>query len=103
MFALTCLRARPEVSPLVVLRVGDLGVFGGGLSGFAEEGEDDLDLFWGEEFAGAGVLRFICFILTVLSSLSGLPVAWRAARRGLLEWISWAKRLLAVSLLLSGK
>ncbi len=26
---------------------------------FAEEGEDDLDLFWGEDFAGAGVLRFI--------------------------------------------
>ena len=53
------MRARPEVSPLVVLRVVDLGGFGGGLSGFAEEGEDDLDLFWGEDFAGAGVLRFI--------------------------------------------
>ena len=24
-------------------------------SGFAEEGEDDLELFWGEDFAGAGV------------------------------------------------
>ena len=24
-------------------------------SRFAEEGEDDLDLFWGEDFAGAGV------------------------------------------------
>ena len=24
-------------------------------SGFTEEGEDDLDLFWGEDFAGAGV------------------------------------------------
>ena len=52
-------RARPEVSPLVVLRVVDLGFFGGGLSGFAKEGEDDLELFWGEDFAGAGVLRFI--------------------------------------------
>ena len=40
---------------MVVLRVVDLGLFGGGLSGFAEEGEDDLDLFWGEDFAGAGV------------------------------------------------
>ena len=41
-------KARPEVSPLVVL--------GGGIClGFAEEGEDDLDLFWGEDFAGAGV------------------------------------------------
>ena len=49
------MRARPEVSPLVVLRVVDLGVFGGGLSGFAEEGVDDLELFWGEDFAGAGV------------------------------------------------
>lgn len=29
--------------------------FGGGLSGFTEEGVDDLDLFWGEDFAGAGV------------------------------------------------
>lgn len=48
-------RARPEVSPLVVLRVVDLGLFGGELSGFAEEGEGDLDLFWGEDFAGAGV------------------------------------------------
>jgi len=45
------LRARPEVSPLVVLRIVDWGVFGGGLSGFAEEGEDDLELFGGEEFA----------------------------------------------------
>ena len=27
----------------------------GGALGFAEEGEDDLDLFWGEDFAGAGV------------------------------------------------
>ena len=27
----------------------------GSLSGFAEEGEGDLDLFWGEDFAGAGV------------------------------------------------
>lgn len=44
---------------LVVLRVVDLGLFGGGLSGFAEEGEDDLDLSWGEDFAGAGVLCFI--------------------------------------------
>ena len=25
------------------------------LLGFAEEGEDDLELFWGEDFAGAGV------------------------------------------------
>ena len=25
----------------------------------SEEGEDVLDLFWGEDFAGAGVLRFI--------------------------------------------
>lgn len=33
----------------------DLGLFGGGLSGFAEEGVDDLELFWGEDFAGAGV------------------------------------------------
>ena len=49
------MRARPEVSPLVVLRVVDLGVFGGGLSGFTEVGVDDLDLFWGEDFAGAGV------------------------------------------------
>ena len=24
-------------------------------SGLSEEGEDDLDLFWGEDFAGAGV------------------------------------------------
>lgn len=38
-----------------MLRVVDLGLFGGGLSGFAEEGEDDLDLFGGEDFAGAGV------------------------------------------------
>ena len=67
-----------------MLRVVDLGLFGGGLSGLAEEGEDDLDLFWGEEFAGAGVLRFILFISAVLSFLSGLPVAWRAAIRGLL-------------------
>ena len=48
-------RARPEVSPLVVLRVVDLGFFGGGLLWFAEEGVDDLELFWGEDFAGAGV------------------------------------------------
>ena len=27
----------------------------GSLSGFTEEGVDDLELFWGEEFAGAGV------------------------------------------------
>ena len=27
----------------------------GGALGFAEEGKDDLELFWGEEFAGAGV------------------------------------------------
>ena len=40
---------------MVVLRVVDLGLFGGGLSGFAEEGEDDLELFGGENFAGAGV------------------------------------------------
>ena len=41
-------RARPEVSPLVVL--------GGGIClRLSEEGEDDLDLFWGEDFAGAGV------------------------------------------------
>ena len=38
-----------------MLRVVDLGVFGGGLSGFAEEGEDDLELFGGEEFAFGGV------------------------------------------------
>lgn len=38
-----------------MLRVVDLGLFGGGLSGFAEEGEDDLDLFWGEKFALRGV------------------------------------------------
>ena len=38
-----------------MLRVVDLGLFGGGLSGFAEEGEDDLDLFGGEEFAFGGV------------------------------------------------
>lgn len=38
-----------------MLRVVDLGLFGGGLSGFAEEGEDDLDLFGGEDFAGTGV------------------------------------------------
>lgn len=38
-----------------MLRVVDLGLFGGGALGFAEEGEDDLDLFWGEDFAGAGV------------------------------------------------
>ena len=38
-----------------MLRVVDLGLFGGGLSGFAEEGVDDLELFWGEDFAGAGV------------------------------------------------
>ena len=25
------------------------------LLGFAEEGVDDLELFWGEDFAGAGV------------------------------------------------
>ena len=25
------------------------------LLGFAEEGEDDLELFWGEDFTGAGV------------------------------------------------
>ena len=30
-------------------------------------------------------------------------MACRAFIRDLLEWISWAKRLLAVSLLLSGK
>ncbi len=31
-------------------------VRGGGIClGFAEEGEDDLELFWGEDFAGAGV------------------------------------------------
>ncbi len=31
-------------------------VRGGGIClGFAEEGVDDLDLFWGEDFAGAGV------------------------------------------------
>lgn len=41
--------ARPEVSPLIVLRVVDWGFFGDGLSGFAEEGVDDLDLFWGYE------------------------------------------------------
>ena len=52
------MRARPEVSPLVVLRVVDLGLFGGGLSGFAEDGEDDLELFWGEEFALGGVGGF---------------------------------------------
>ncbi len=40
-------RARPEVSPLVVL--------GGGIClWLSEEGEDDLDLFWGEDFAGRG-------------------------------------------------
>ena len=49
-------RARPEVSPLVVLRVVDLGFFGDGLSGFAEEGEDDLELFGGEKFALGGVV-----------------------------------------------
>ena len=38
-----------------MLRVVDLGLFGGGLSGFAEEGEDDLELFGGEEFALGGV------------------------------------------------
>ena len=33
-----------------------LGCVRGGIClGFAEEGEDDLDLFWGENFAGAGV------------------------------------------------
>lgn len=41
-----------------MLRVVDLGVFGGGLSGFAEEGEDDLELFGGEEFALGGVGGF---------------------------------------------
>lgn len=40
------------VSPLVGL--GVLSMVEGGLW-FAEEGEDDLDLFWGEDFAGAGV------------------------------------------------
>lgn len=30
-------------------------VMGGERLGFAEEGVDDLDLFWGEDFAGAGV------------------------------------------------
>ena len=40
------------VSPLVVWDC--LEWLGVGL-GFAEEGEDDLDLFWGEDFAGAGV------------------------------------------------
>ena len=31
-------------------------VLGGGIClGFAEEGVDDLELFWGEDFAGAGV------------------------------------------------
>jgi len=34
---------------LVVLGVVDWGLFGGGLSGLAEEGEDDLVLFWGYE------------------------------------------------------
>ena len=28
---------------------------GGERLGFAEEGEDDLELLWGEDFAGAGV------------------------------------------------
>ena len=33
-----------------------LGCVRGGIClGFAEEGVDDLELFWGEDFAGAGV------------------------------------------------
>lgn len=47
---------------MVVLRVVDLGLFGGGLSGFAEEGEDDLELFGGEEFALGGVGGFGEFV-----------------------------------------
>ena len=47
-------RARPEG-----LALGFLMVWGAVGSRFAEEGEDDLDLFWGEDFAGAGVLRSI--------------------------------------------
>lgn len=48
------MRARPEVSPSVYY------VFGEAIClWFAEEGVDDLELFWGEDFAGAGVLRFI--------------------------------------------
>ena len=40
---------------MVVLRVVDLGLFGGGLSGFAEEGEEDLELAGGEAFLGGAV------------------------------------------------
>ena len=45
-------RTRPEVSPLVCLvywRWWWVGLW------IAEEGVDDLELFWGEDFAGAGV------------------------------------------------
>ena len=44
-----------EVSPLVCL---EFFFFDGGLLWLAEEGEDDLDLFWGEEFALGGVGGF---------------------------------------------
>ena len=40
---------------MVVLRVVDLGFFGDGLSGFAEEGEEDLELAGGEAFLGGAV------------------------------------------------
>jgi hypothetical protein len=47
-FYFVSLRARPPASPLVVFGVL-LGLW------LTEEGVDDLELFWGEDFAGAGV------------------------------------------------
>ena len=47
-------RARPDGLALSLVGVVGLAFLWVGLW-LAEEGEDDLDLFWGEDFAGAGV------------------------------------------------
>ena len=47
-----------EMVGLALCCVGLFGVVRGGALGFAEEGEDDLELFWGEEFALGGVGGF---------------------------------------------
>ena len=60
-----------------------------------------MDLFWGEDFAGAGVAGGLeggeeGFVAHSIFLIQRCSQAYQ-------EWISWAKRLLAVSLLLSGK
>ena len=47
-----------EAGGLALGCVGLFGVVSGGSLWFAEEGEDDLELFWGEEFAVGGVGGF---------------------------------------------